>query len=559
MKRNLHLISDFNITPLARALAANASPGLGEVTVAPYGQVHQTLFAAGIPDSIAVVWTRPEGVIESYRQASDLAEIDHALVLQEVESFVALLRTFAGTVRHLFIPTWSRTVSSPTYGMLDWTPGLGLSHLLARMNLALAGGLADLPNVHLLDSDSWKRSDNTLSHMPKMWFAAKVPYGNAVFQAAALNIGAVLAGLAGQSRRLVVVDLDNTLWGGVIGETGWQGVVLGGHHHVGEAYAAFQSALKALSNRGIQLAIVSKNDEAVALEALDNHPEMRLRRKDFASWRINWEDKAANIAAIAAEVNLGLASVIFLDDNPAERARVREALPDVMVPEWPEDPAHYVSALWNLRCFETPNLNSVDRQRTAMYTAERERRTSVQSVGSVDEWLRTLDLVVSVEPLSTANLPRATQLLNKTNQLNLATRRLTEKELVAWAAEKQHRFVAVSVRDRFGDAGLVGLLGVAGGTDHAQIVDFVLSCRVMGRKVEEAMLHVASGLAGELGSNVLQARLVPTDRNRPTRDILESSQLRPIDAETFIWDENRIYPMPDAIKLEQVKSLSAVS
>lgn len=559
MKRNLHLISDFNITPLARALAANALPELGEVTVAPYGQVHQTLLAAGLPDSIAVVWTRPEGVIESYQQAIDLAEIDHALVLREVEAFVALLRKFAGTVRHLFVPTWSRTISSPTYGMLDWTPGLGLSHLLARMNLALGEGLADLPNVHVLDSDSWLRSDTILSHMPKMWFAAKVPYGNAVFQAAATNIGAAVTGLAGRSRRLLVVDLDNTLWGGVIGETGWQGIVLGGHHHVGEAYAAFQAALKALSNRGIQLAIVSKNDESIALEALDNHPEMRLRRKDFASWRINWEDKAANIAAIAAEVNLGLASVVFLDDHPAERARVREALPEVMVPEWPEDPAQYVSALWNLRCFETPTLNSVDRHRTAMYTTERERRTSVQSVGSIEDWLRTLDLVVSVESLSATNLPRAAQLLNKTNQLNLTTRRLTEKELVAWAAEEHHRFVTFSVRDRFGDYGLVGLLGIACGSGQAQIVDFVLSCRVMGRKVEEAMLHVASRIASEFGSTVLRARLVPTDRNRPTRDILENSLLRPIDAATFIWDESHVYPKPDTINLEQAKSLSAVS
>ena len=194
---------------------------------------------------------------------------------------------------------------------------------------------------------------------------------------------------------------------------------LGGHDAAGEAFVAFQRALKALQRRGVVLAIVSKNEESVALEAIDRHAEMALRREDFVGWRINWSDKAANIADLAASVNVGLQSVVFVDDNPHERARVRAALPEVLVPDWPEDPTQFVRALTALRCFDTaavtarrPRPHGDVRRRTAA------RRRCAPS-GSLDEWLRDLEMVVRVEPLHAGNLARATQLLNKTNQMNL--------------------------------------------------------------------------------------------------------------------------------------------
>ena len=213
----------------------------------------------------------------------------------------------------------------------------------------------------------------------------------------------------------------------MIGETGCEGIRLGGHDHVGEAFQDFQRALKALTNRGIQLAIVSKNDEAVAMEALDGHPEMVLRRNDFAGWRINWRDKAANVADLVSDLHLALDAAVFIDNNPAERERIRTAYPDILVPEWPADPTAYVTALRHLDCFETGSISVEDRKRTEMYVAERERRDVRNMAESNDDWLRKLDTRLLVAPVSAINIARVAQLFNKTNQLNLSTRRLSDK------------------------------------------------------------------------------------------------------------------------------------
>ena len=185
----------------------------------------------------------------------------------------------------------------------------------------------------------------------------KIPYISSVFENATMDIVQYIEAIKGKSRRLIILDLDDTLWGGVLGENGWQGLRLGGHDHVGEAFRDFQLALKALSNRGVQLAISSKNDEKLAMDAIDNHPEMILKKEDFVGWRINWNDKAVNIAELSEEINLGLESIVFIDDNPAERGRVSDALKGILVPDWPKDPAMYVETLYSLRCFENTTIS----------------------------------------------------------------------------------------------------------------------------------------------------------------------------------------------------------
>lgn len=257
----------------------------------------------------AAVWTLPERTIQGFATAFNLEDIDHESVLAEVDAFAKSLIAAAGDTT-LFVASWVLPVGFSGYGPLDWRPELGLKNLLARMNLRLAEKLAIASNIYMLDTDSWL-AQIAAPLSPKMWYAAKVPFASKVFEKAAGDIISAIVAIKGLSRRLIVLDLDNTLWGGVIGETGWQGIRLGGHDHIGEAYKEFQKELKALSNRGIQLAIVSKNDENVALEALDNHGEMLLKRNDFAGWRINWHDKAANIVSLVEDIGLGLTSVVL--------------------------------------------------------------------------------------------------------------------------------------------------------------------------------------------------------------------------------------------------------
>jgi FkbH-like protein len=332
---------------------------------------------------------------------------------------------------------------------------------------------------------------------------------------------------------------------------GWENLRLGGHDSVGEALVDFQRAVKLLTRRGVLLAVVSKNTESVALEAMRSHPAMVLRPEDFVGWRINWDDKARNVAELAAELNLGLQSVVFIDDNPVERARVREALPEVLVPDWPEDKLLYPGTLQSLRCFDAPALSREDATRTQLYAAEQQRESSRQEVGSLDDWLLSLGLQVRAEPLTPANLARAAQLFNKTNQMNLSTRRLTEAELRDWARGPGRALWTLSVSDRFGDAGLTGILGVEcdAATATCRVVDFILSCRVMGRRVEHTMAYLAVAWAREAGLRRVQAAFEPTAKNKPCHDFWLTSGFEADDGRLFTWDAARAYPLPAPVAL----------
>jgi FkbH-like protein len=545
----LTLISDFNAELLARILSNQDNSEITiDVQVAPFGQVYQSL-SAGIQGSGGIVWTLPERIVPSFACAIEFNEVDIQHCLGEVDIFAQALLEFASRSTCVFVSSWCLPSDQRGYGMLDWKPGLGMAHLLARMNLHLAERLSEASNVYLLDAARWSASVGRVS-LPKLWYAAKVPYANCVFDKAAADVTAGLLALAGRTRKLILLDLDNTLWGGVIGETGWQGVRLGGHDAIGEAFVDFQRTLKALSRRGIQLAIVSKNDEKVALEAIDLHTEMQLHRSDFAGWRINWDDKAQNIAALVDELNLGLDSAIFIDDNPAERERVRRAFPQVLVPEWPTDPTNYVSALRALDCFDTATVSAEDRSRTAMYVAERDRREIRSSVASPDEWLNQLGTKLSLSRLDKSNIVRVTQLFNKTNQLNLSTRRLAEDEVLEWSHGTGRSLLSVSASDCFGDMGLVGVIGVESVGNKGQLIDFILSCRVMGRRVEQAMVHVAVSELARLGAEQMQAVYLPTPRNRPTLDVFREVGLEETPQHVFSFDCRKAFPKPDFVMIE---------
>ena len=290
-----------------------------------------------------------------------------------------------------------------------------------------------------------------------------------------------------------------------------------------------------MTRRGIQLAIVSKNDEEVALEAIRNHPSMVLKEDDFAGWKINWNDKAENVYQLVDELNLGLESVVFIDDNPAERMRVKDAFPDVLVPDWPKDITSYTNALNNLSCFYNPSISKEDRERTAMYVAERERNNK-KSTTSKANWLSELNTEIETNILVEENISRVTQLFNKTNQLNLSTRRLSLSELKDWNSNSGNSIYTFSVSDRFGDLGLVGILGTSVKKEKGYITDFILSCRAMGREVEKSMFYFAVNLFKEKEVNLIEAQYLPTERNRPTLDVLNSLSFKEITENKFIID-----------------------
>jgi len=544
-KRGL-LVSDFNTGNLVGYLNNGSAQPAVECAASPFGQTQQLLLDETHPDwsaypDFALVWTRPEGVIAGFAKVRAFEPVPLASILEQVDEFAAAVVEASKRVKSLFIPLWTVPAGHPGHGLCDLVAQSGVARILMQMNLRLLEALDSAPSIHPLNPAKWFEAAGEKAFSPRMWYTGKIPFSTEVFKACANDIKAALRGLGGRARKLIVLDLDDTLWGGIVGDGGWQNLVLGGHDPVGEALVDFQFELKTLSKRGIILGVVSKNEEAVALDAIDHHPEMQLRRDSFAGWRINWQDKAQNIVDLVAELNLGLDSVVFIDDNPVERDRIRTTLPAVLVPDWPTDKRLYVQELLRLDCFDKPTDTEEDRQRPAMYAVERQRSELKSKAGSLDEWLRTLDIVVQFSPLGSVDVARTTQLLNKTNQLNFRTRRLTDEDLLAWSSEEGRCLWTVRVSDKFGDSGLTGVVSVEKHGATAHIVDFVLSCRVMGRKIEEAMLNRAVTWARAQGLSSVHAEYIPTPRNKPSLDILQASRWTAVGENRFSWPTSKRY------------------
>jgi FkbH-like protein len=548
------VLADFTPEVLVGYLNQGDQPPRLSASTAGFGQVQVAIADpsapvwAERPDAV-LVWTRPETVSSSFARLLEGETVPMAAILEEVSAFAEALAAVKNRTDLVFVAAWAAPAFHRGNALLEMRPGIGIAGTIAKMNVALIDCVGT-GSIHVLNTQRWIDAGGKDAVNPKRWYMAKLPFAHAVFKEAGKDLRAMLLGAYGQSRKLILLDLDDTLWGGIVGDDGWEKLNLGGHDPVGEAFVDFQRALKSLSRRGVLLGIVSKNDEAVALEAFRNHPEMALRWEDFAGRRINWDDKAKNIVELARELNLGLQSVVFIDDNPYERARVRETLPEVLVPEWPEDKMSYRAALLSLACFDQPHLTQEDKRRSEMYAGEAKRSALKAQIGSLDEWLRSLEIRVRAEPLKPENLARISQLINKTNQMNLRTRRMSEAELAAWAARPGHAVWGFTVEDRFGSSGLTGVVGLRHEGGSAFFEDFLLSCRVIGRRVEETLVHFACRAAREAACREIRAEYLPTAKNSPCLEFwMRSGFDRMGPDHVFVRDLSRDYPLPPVVTL----------
>ena len=375
------VISDFNPSNLLAYLERDLAEPQVTSSSAPYGQVMQTLLD---PDHVCwnetpdctIVWTQPAVAIPTYTDAMRLAAPSRERIRAEVERFSDALIAASRRTRLLLVPAWVVAPAYRGWGVLDMSSTFGTARLLADMNNWLAASLDSVENAHVLNAQRWVSLTGRRAFDPKLWYLAKIPFGNQLLQASVRDFKAAIAGTTGRAKKLVVIDLDDTIWGGAVGEVGCEGLSLGGHDARGEAYVDLQQALKALTHRGVVLAIISKKEESVALDAIRRHPEMVLSVDDLIGWRINWQDKVDNLLELTDELNLGLDSVVFIDNSSAERSRVRGALPDVLVPEWPDDPLLYPTALEELTCFHTGHRSAEDAARAQSYATERQRQQS---------------------------------------------------------------------------------------------------------------------------------------------------------------------------------------
>jgi FkbH-like protein len=355
----------------------------------------------------------------------------------------------------------------------------------------------------------------------RLWYAARMRLSEAGAADLADLSAEHFAAYAGSFRKVAVLDLDNTLWGGVVGEVGWQNVQLG-NEGVGLAYQDFQRELLRWYDQGVLLAVCSKNNPADAWEVFDRNAEMILKREHLAAAVVNWEDKAANCRSLAAQLNLSLDALVFFDDNPAERAWLRQVEPRIEVAELPDDPALRPSFLKRRRFFPRLGVTSEDLNRTTMYRAEASRAELRSKSTDLSEFLQSLEQRLTIETLSNASTARAAQLCLRTNQFNFTNRRYTEAELSAAAKDPNAAAVVVRLADRFGDHGLTGFALLRFDEDRGRLDSFLLSCRILGRRVEHALLGRLFDMVLARGHRCLEGRLLRTDKNVPAAQFLDS-------------------------------------
>ncbi len=359
----------------------------------------------------------------------------------------------------------------------------------------------------------------------------------------------------GLTKKCLVLDLDNTLWGGVLGEDGIGGIQLG-IEPPGNAFYEFQKAIKSLQKRGIILAINSKNDFDLVKEAFEKHPDMQLALKDFACIRTNWNDKAQNMREIAQELNLGLDSFVYIDDHPAERLLIQQQLPEVWTVDMPEDFSNYTQTLLDLDAFEILHLTDEDRTRTRLYQAESQRRELKTQITDLEEYLKSLAIKVEVGLANTFTSPRIAQLTQRTNQFNLTTRRYQEADIKNFAGSANYRVYFVHSSDRFGDHGIVGVAIIRVDGPVWEFDTFLMSCRVIGRGIEQGLLYFISQQATEGAAQKLIGRYRPTPKNGLAADFYSRENFDTVsqaeDETIYEFDlKTKIVPLPEYIQLKK--------
>lgn len=403
---------------------------------------------------------------------------------------------------------------------------------VARVNTRLRE-VADAEGVDLVALDGCVAAHGVEAWFnPAAWYAAKQEVALPAAPFYGELVARVIAARRGLGAKCCVFDLDNTLWGGVVGDDGVGGLVLGQGSAAGEAYLSLHRFALELKGRGILLAVASKNDDAVARSAFERHPESLLRLDDFSCFVANWADKASNLRRIAGALNIGLDALVFVDDNPYERDQVRSALPEVFVPELPDDPALVPRRLAEAGCFEVVRLTGEDAARAALYRVEAERRAALDAAldaarddagdqaGDLQLYLAGLGMVLEHAPVSADDVARVTQLINKTNQFNLATRRLGEDAVRRIAGDPQRLALRFRLVDRFGDSGTIAV--VTGRIEGGSFVvdDWLMSCRVLGRDVEYATLAAVVERLRRREIATMVATFHPSGRNGMVADLL---------------------------------------
>lgn len=529
--QRIAILSSYNLDlvgrPMKKALERLGVPA--EIYLGAYGQWQQELID-------------PDSALYKFGPTATIIALDAEDLLPSLSTNPL---TEIATARQRGLDAWER-VRSTMQRLLERTAGQVIVHTLAappRSGLGLVEGNSGYSHTAAIDTFNQSLREASSSRLTvfnydalvrehgykhwydtRLWHLARMRLANSSVKLLADAYAQLFAAQLTPRKKCLVLDLDNTLWGGVIGEDGVGGIQLG-HSGIGLAFREFQLAVLALARRGVILAIASKNNTNDAMDALQNHPDMVLRPEHFAVMQIHWSEKSESVRRIAELLNIGVDSLVFWDDNPMERGVVRNLVPDVLVPEVPADASEYVTFLRALDCFDTTLLTAEDQARGRMYREQVERDSFLDNASpqSLDEYYASLQMKIHIERATDTAVARIAQLTQRTNQFNLTTRRYTDADVRARVANPEWLVYTLSLKDRFGDLGLIGAAMVRVGDPAWELDTFLMSCRALGRRVEEAFVAYLVDLAAAEGKP-LRGVFIPTKKTAPIQEMLVRNQ-----------------------------------
>lgn len=519
----LALLSDSStqhLVPLLKALFARAGVAV-DIYESPYDAIRQETLdpSSGLyafkPDAVAIL-NDARALREAFFRAETSSE---QFAEKTADSMVAVWQALADRCPAAIVQATMAVPYDRLFGQFDEKAGLSLPSAVRRINGRLIDAARGRGSVLLCDVEAIASYAGLKRWFDeKLWVLCKAPCAFDCLPHLAQGLLDAVGPLLGRVTKCVVVDLDNTLWGGTIGDDGLEGIRLG-HSEDGEAFAALQRFLVGLKRRGILLAVCSRNERETALSVFRQHPEMSLKEEDIAVFVANWQSKAENLKTIRETLDIGFDSMVFVDDDPFERNLIRASLPEVVVPELPADPSDYVKVLCESGLCEAASFSREDRDRTGMYAAQALRRSRQTAFTTAEEYLRSLNMRIALARFDAFHLPRIAQLISRSNQFNLTTKRYTEGDCERFMRDEAGCFpFYVTMKDDLGDSGLIAAAILLVGRGEIEIDLWLMSCRVLMRGVEEYMMNSVFAFARRGCFRRVIGRYRPTAKNEMVRE-----------------------------------------
>lgn len=556
-------LSSFTFEPLKNALELQgAAAGFAiSAHVAPFGRFEQELIdpnsqtAMFEPHVVLLTVRLRDGMPSLYEEFNGLTASDSTAMLEEWFSRLeSSLRSFRTRTRaHVLIQNYEVPVN-PSMGLAEDSGGHSQTALIQAANARLRTLARSIENTHVMDYDALiARVGREVWCDDRMRLFARIPVASAHYWRLAGFYVRHLRPLYGLAKKVLVLDADHTLWGGVVGDVGVHGIQLG-HDFPGNAFVEFQKKILDLHRRGVVLAIASKNEPAIVEQVLSEHSDMVLKREHFSAMRVNWKPKPDNLREIAAELNLGIDSFVFIDDSPVECELMRKTLPEVLTIQLPKDPAGYPRVADHLDCFDQWTVSEEDRRRGALYRAESERKQLQANVIDMPTFYRQLEMRMTVYINDESHVARASQMTNRTNQFNMHTQRCSEDDIRRFMNDGEHELVTVALADRFGDNGVIGMTLIHREAECWRLPQFLMSCRVLGRTIEHTLLRWIAHRAKVVGAQRITAEFVPTAKNKPFAGFYGECGLRQtaMSGDIQLWElglDDEIEPLPEWIEL----------